>query len=113
MLVHCKTPKGILYIGKETIYGRDSGREPSDISFVLYEACREAFEDATYRESYLAQKFNWNQGEIAFTYGELRWLPETTLRKLANGIGIDESKRETKKQLVEDIKRALRDVVTS
>lgn len=113
MLVHCKSPRGVLYINNQPIYGRESGRDPSDVSFVVYEACQDCLEDATYREGYLREKFDWNQGEIAFTYGELRWLPETTLRKIAKGIGIDESKRTTNKQLVEDIKRALRDVATT
>ena len=113
MLVHYKIPKGILYLGEDVIYGRDDGHDPTDVSFQIYELYREVLEDATYREAYLREKFDWHQGEIAFTYGELRWLPENTLRRLAQGIGIDESKRDTKKQLVEDIKRVLRDVTTT
>jgi len=113
MLVYCKTPRGVLYINNTPIYGRDDGHDPVDVTFETYEACKDALEDATYREGYLRQKFGWNQGEIAFTYGELRWFTEKTLRKIAKGLGIKEEKRDTKKQLVEDIKRVLRDVVVS
>lgn len=111
MLVFCKTSKGVLYLNNQPIHGRETGMDPVDVSFQVYEACKDGFEDATYREGYLREKFKWNQGEIAFTYNELRWLPEETLRKIAKGIGIDEAKRTTNKQLVEDIKRVLRDVV--
>jgi hypothetical protein len=111
MLVHARTPRGILYLNNEPIYGRETGRDPADVSFAVYEACKDCLEDATYREGYLREKFGWTQGEIAFTYGELRWLPESTLRKIAKGMGLNEAKRTTSKQLVEDIKRALRDVV--
>lgn len=113
MLVYAKTPKGILYINNQPIYGRDTGHDPADIPYDLYVACKDALDDATYREGYLREKFHWCFGEVAFTYNELRWLPEQSLRKIAKGIGIDESKRSTKKQLVEDIKRLLRDVVTT
>lgn len=113
MLVFCKTPRGVLYINNQPIHGRESGQEPADVPFSLYDACSDALEDATYREGYLQAKFGWSQGEIAFTYGELRWLPENTLRKIARGLKIKEEKRDTKKQLVEDIKRVLRDVVTA
>lgn len=111
MLVYAKTPRGILYLNNQPIHGREMGMAPVDVPFITYEACQDGLEDATYREEYLREKFGWNSGEIAFTYGELRWLPEATLRKIAGGIGIDEAKRTTSKQLVEDIKRALRDVV--
>lgn len=110
MLVFAKTPKGILYLNNQPIHGRDMGMDPVDLPYVMYEACQDAIVDATYREGYLREKFGWNQGEIAFTYNELRWFPENTLRKIARGIGLDEAKRTTNKQLVEDIKRALRDV---
>lgn len=110
MLVYAKTPKGVLYLNNQPIHGREMGMAPVDLPFVVYDACQDGLEDATYREGYLREKFGWNQGEVAFTYGELRWLPENTLRKIARGIGLDEAKRTTNKQLVEDIKRALRDV---
>lgn len=111
MLVYAKTPKGILYLNDQPIYGRDTGNDPADLPFQVYSACQDALEDATYREGYLREKFGWNLGEIAFTYNELRWLPESTLRKIAKGMHLKEEKRTTNKQLVEDIKRALRDVV--
>jgi len=110
MLVHCKTPRGVLYINNEPIYGREDMHDPVDVPFQVYEKCKDALEDATYREGYLRDKFGWNQGEIAFTYSELKWLPENTLRKIAKGIGTN-AKRTTKKQLVQDITRALRDVI--
>lgn len=113
MLVFCKNPRGVLYIDNLPIYGRETGRDPVDVSYKLYEACKDALEDGTYREGYLKEKLKWSGGEIAFTYSELRWLPETTLRNIAKGLGLKEEKRDTKKQLVEDIKRVLRDVVTS
>ena len=111
MLVFCKTPNGILYLNNEPIPGRETGRDPVDLPFEVYEKCQDALEDATYREGYLREKFGWGLGEIAFTYNELRWLPESTLRKIARGMKLDEAKRTTNKQLVEDIKRALRNVV--
>lgn len=111
MLVYARTPKGILYINNEPIYGREDGHDPADVPFQVYDACKDCLEDATYREGYLREKFGWNLGTIAFTYNELRWLPETTLRKIARGMKLDESGRTTNKQLVEDIKRALRNVV--
>jgi hypothetical protein len=113
MLVFAKSPRGVLYLNNQPIHGRETGMDPVDIPFDLYDKCKDGLEDATYREGYLQKKFEWNQGEIAFTYGELRWLPEKSLRKIAKGLKLDESKRETKKQLVEDIKRVLRDVVTA
>jgi hypothetical protein len=113
MLVYAKTPRGILYVNGTPIYGREDGHDPVDISFEMYEACKEAVEDATYREGYLREKFGWSLGPIAFTYGELRFLPENTLRKIARGLGVDEASRTTIKQLVEDIKRVLRDVVAT
>lgn len=111
MLVYAKTPRGILYLNHQPIHGRDMGMDPVDLPFAVYDACQDGLEDATYREGYLREKFGWKEGEIAFTYAELRWLPEHTLRKIARGIGLDESKRTTNKQLVEDIKRELRNVV--
>lgn len=111
MLVYARNPRGILYVNNLPIYGREDGHDPVDIPFKMYEACQDAIEDATYREGYLHDKFGWNQGAIAFTYAELRWLPEATLRRIAKGMGIKEEKRTTNKQLVEDIKRALRDVI--
>lgn len=113
MLVYAKTPRGVLYLNGVPIYGREDGHDPVDLPFQVYESCQDAVEDATYREGYLREKFGWTAGEIAFTYNELRWFPENTLRKIAKGLGIKEEKRETKKQLVEDIKRVLRDVTTA
>lgn len=113
MLVYYINPRGVLHVANYVIYGRETGQMPSDIPFAVYEACKDALEDATYREGYLQSKLGWSLGEIAFTYGELRWFAEPALRKIARGLGIDEAKRDTKKQLVEDIKRILRDVVTS
>lgn len=113
MLVYCKTPRGILYLNGVPIYGRETGRDPVDVPFDLYDACKDGLEDATYREAYLIEKFGWKSGAIAFTYGELRWLPEESLRKIATGMGLDVSNRETKKQIIEDIKRVLRDVTVT
>lgn len=111
MLVYAKNPRGILYLNNQPIHGRETGRDPVDVPFEVYEKCQDCLEDATYREGYLREKFGWSLGEVAFTYTELRWLPEATLRKIAKGMKLDEAKRTTNKQLVEDIKRVLRDVV--
>lgn len=113
MLVYAKTPRGILYLNNQPIHGRETGRDPVDLPFEVYDACQDALEDATYREGYLREKFGWSLGAIAFTYGELRWLPETSLRKIATGMGLDVSHRDNAKAVVDDIKRALRNVVTA
>lgn len=111
MLVYAKNPKGIIYINNQPIYGREDGHGPTEIPFEVYNQCLDAIEDATLRESYLREKFGWNKGEIAFTYNELKWFPEESLRDIAKGMGIDESKYSSHKSIVDAIKLSLRNII--
>lgn len=79
MLVHCKIPKGIMKLGTYDIYGKDLGREPTDIPFEIYNICKDGLQDGTYREGTLTRMFGKQFPEIAFTYSEVRWLPEHIL----------------------------------
>lgn len=79
MLVHTKSPKAIMHLGVYIVYGKDLGREPTDIPFEIYNMCRDGLQDGTYREKTLSHMFGKPFPEIAFTYSEVRWLPEKTL----------------------------------
>jgi len=79
MLVYCKTPRGILHLGRFRIYGMETGRDPCDIPFDVYNKCKDGLQDATYREGILSKIFKKQFPEIAFTYSELRYLPDKTL----------------------------------
>lgn len=108
MLVYAKD--GIAHAGNYRVYGRSTGHAPSDIPFEVYTAYRDLLVDATYREGYLSKIFNKPFPEMAFTYNEIRHLPEEQLNKILNSMCIEFDDSWTYKQKVENIKRALRDV---
>ena len=110
MLVYAKTPRGVLHLDKFRIYGKETGRDPCDIPFVLYNAYKDGLQDATYREGYLRSKFGNQCSEVAFTYSELRFLPKHTLLQLAVATGISFDSDWSHKRLVDAIKVALRNV---
>lgn len=114
MLVYAKNPKGIIYINNLPIYGREIKMDPVDISFELYNKCLDALEDATYREGYLRTKFYGPfDGPIAFTYNEVKLLPQDTLEKIAKGMCPNYLEFKTPRQFIENIKMAIRNVATA
>lgn len=110
MLVHAKNPRGVLYLDRFRIHGKETGREPADIPFDLYNQCKDGLQDATYREGYLRSKFKRPFPMVAFTYSEIRFLPDKTLHSLATGMDITINEDWTRKGLIDAIKGALRDV---
>jgi len=82
MLVHCKTPKGVLHLNQYKIYGKHTKMPPIDIPFQLYNQCKDGLAEGTYREGHLQKMFGGIFPVIAFTYTELRWLPDVTLDKI-------------------------------
>jgi len=110
MLVHAKNPRGVLHLNGFRIHGKETGRKPCDIPFDLYNSCKDGLQDATYREGYLRSKFGRPCPEVAFTYNEIRFLPDKTLQILVGVIGIDVNETWTRKGLIDAIKGALRDV---
>ena len=110
MLVHAKTPRGVLYLGDYQIWGKETKQAPKDIPWEIYNSCKDGLEDGTYREGYITSKFGRPCPEVAFTYNEVRFLPESTLLKLADAMGLETKKDITRKGLVDAIKGALRDV---
>jgi hypothetical protein len=118
MLVYAKQPRGILYIGKEPIYGREMIQGPSDIPYKVFEAYKDGLEEGTYREGFLSKLFgNPDFPEVAFKYSDLRFLPEKTLNKICVGMKMRIFKKTTRIAKIKMIKKALRekspDVVTS
>ena len=113
MLVHAKIPRGVLHLNGFRIHGKETGRKPCDIPFELYNSCKDGLQDATYREGYLRQKFGRPCPVVAFTYSEVRFLPDATLHTLAEVMGIDVNKDWQRKGLIDAIKVALRDVSPS
>jgi hypothetical protein len=110
MLVHAKNPRGVLHLERFRIHGKETGRDPCDIPFELYNSCKDGLQDATYREGYLRSKFGRPCPEVAFTYNEIRFLPEKTLMKLVEATGIKVDDEWTHKGLIDAIKGALRNV---
>lgn len=110
MLVHAKNPRGVLHLERFRIHGKETGRDPCDIPFELYNSCKDGLQDATYREGYLRSKFGRPCPEVAFTYNEIRFLPGNTLTKLAEATGIKIDDEWTRKGLIDAIKGALRNV---
>lgn len=110
MLVHAKSPRGILYLGPYTIYGKETGREPVDIPFDLYNSCKDGLQDATYREGFLRSKFGYPCSEIAFTYSELRFLPEHALLMIADACAVRRKKHWGQKRIIDAIKIKLREI---
>ena len=83
MLVHCKNPDGVLHIGKHIrIYGRNLGFPPTDISFDLYQKIKDSVDDASYNKQILQRMFGKEFPQIAFTYHEIRFLPDRIIDKL-------------------------------
>jgi len=109
VLVHYKTPKGVLCIGHQKIYGLATNMDPVDVSFKMYEAYAGSFVDATYRENYLNSLFPGKFSEIAFRYNELRHLPDTTLNRILDGMELDYDSAWPMKRRVELIKKTIRD----
>ncbi len=112
MLVFAKNPRGVLYLGSFQIWGKETGREPSDIPFELYTKCKDGLQDAAYREGYLQKIFGKPFKEVAFTYSEVKFLPESTLDHLCQSMSID-FKKLTKKVKIDAIKRELKNVSPS
>lgn len=109
MLVYAKSPRGVLYINNQPIYGCETGREPVDLPFEIYNQCRDGLQDASYREGILTKMFGKQFPVIAFTYEELRWLPEQTLDKIGP-LMIDNYDLEwSHKKKVDQIKVAIRE----
>lgn len=82
MLVFAKIPRGILYLDGIRIYGKATGQAPRDIPFEVYNACKDGLQDATYREGVLSTMYACDFPEVAFTYGEIKHLPDSTLDKI-------------------------------
>ena len=106
MLVYAKD--GIAHAGRYRVYGRSTGQAPVDIPFDIYNAYRDFLIDATYREEHLSKMFDRPFPEMAFTYNEIRYLPEEQLNKILDCMCIEFDDSWTYKQKVENIKRALR-----
>lgn len=110
MLVHTKSPKAIMHLGVYIVYGKDLGRKPTDIPFEIYNVCRDGLQDGTYRENILSQLFKKQFPEIAFTYGEIRWLPETTINTIGPLMVQDYDTSWSHKKKVDQIKIAMQNV---
>jgi hypothetical protein len=108
MLVHAKIPRGVLHLEGFRIYGRETKQPPRDIPFTLYAHFKDSLTDGTYREGYLQQLFGHVFPEIAFTYRELRWLPDDTLDAIGPLMVQDYDIKWSHKKKVDQIKIALR-----
>lgn len=107
MLVHTKLPKGIMHLAGFRIYGKDLGRDPTDIPFVIYNTCKDGLHDGTYREGFLSRCFGKQFPEIAFTYHEMRWLPENTLNIIGPLMVADYNAEWSHKKKVDQLKLAI------
>lgn len=110
MLVYAKNPRGVLCLNGLKIYGKETGREPADIPFDLYNSCKDGLQDATYREGMLNRLFAKSFPAIAFTYGELKHLPEKTLDTIGSLIVVDYNTMWSHKKKVDQIKKRIADV---
>jgi len=113
MLVHAKNPDGIIHVAQYRIYGINCGYDPVDIPYELYAAYQGVLTDATYREGYLTKLLNKPFPEIAFRYGELRYLPSETLDKILTGMDIQFDSNWPSKRKVENIKMVIRNVTAT
>ena len=109
MLVHAKTPRGVLHLDQYRIYGRQMNMPPIDIPFELYNVSKDMLEDGTYREGYLQKIFSTIFPPVAFTYTELRWLPDCTLDKIGPLMVADYDAEWSHKKKVDQIKGSLRE----
>lgn len=110
MLVYAKNPDGILHLDRFRIHGKNTGYDPCDIPFDLYNSCKDGLQDATYREGYLRSKFGYPCPEVAFTYSELRFLPERSLIAIAYACAVRRKNTWSHKRLIDAIKIKLREV---
>jgi hypothetical protein len=110
MLVHAKTPNGIIHAGGYRIYGISWGHAPVNLPHNVYKAFKDVLVHATYREGYLTKLFNKPFPEIAFRYNELRYLPHITLDKILSALEIQYDADWPHKRKVENIKMVLRNV---
>lgn len=110
MLVHAKIPRGVLHLDRFRIYGKETGRDPCDIPFDLYNKCKDGLQDATYREGVLNRLFKTQFPEVAFTYSELRYLPDETLDRIGPLMVTDYDTSWSHKKKVDQIKRRLAEV---
>ena len=101
MLVYCNNPDGILHLAGFRIRGKNTGYDPVDIPFYLYNACK---------EGYLRSKLGYPCPEVAFTYSELRFLPDKTLLAIADACAVRRKKDWGRKHIVDAIKIKLRDI---
>ena len=109
MLVHTKTPRGVASINGVRIYGKYSKMPPTDVSFEAYSSCKDSLQDATYREGSLQKIYDCSFPEVAFTYTELRWLPDTTLDKIGPLMVSEYDNSWSHKKKVDQIKVSLRE----
>lgn len=110
MLVHAKNPRGVLYTHGYQIWGKETGQHPKDIPWEVYQECRDGLQDATYREGYLSVKFGHSFPVVAFTYNEVRFLPDATLDKIGP-LMVDHYDSEwSHKKKVDQIKESIRNV---
>lgn len=139
MLVHYKIRNGVLHLGRWRIYGISTGHPPTDIPWEMFrDLCsrkrardrasnqknpvgvigkpKDVLVQATYRASDLQRIFKRGFSEIAFQYDELDALPNKTLQRLADEMGLVPKKEldiensgKDRKHLLELIKRSLRE----
>jgi hypothetical protein len=107
MLVYAKNPRGILYLEKFRIHGIETGYNPCDIPFDLYKVARNDLVDATYREDYLSKLFGKEFPMVAFTYSELRYVPDKTLDNIGPLMVYEYDPKWSHKKKVDQIKRSL------
>lgn len=107
MLVFAKNPRGVLYLFQYQIWGRETGRKPCDIPFEIYKTNRSTLEDAPYREKQLSNMFGKPFPEIAFTYSELRYVPDKTLDLVGPLMVSNYRKSWSHKKKVDQIKIAI------
>lgn len=113
MLVFSKIPNGVLHLdcgqlGKYIVYGSESGRDPVDVSWEVYNTCRDALQDATYREGVLSQIFGKPFPAIAFTYNELKFLPDNTINTIGPLMVEEFDVDWSHKKKIDEIKLSLR-----
>ena len=107
MLVHAKNPRGVLYLDGYQIWGKETKRNACDIPFELYKNCRDGLQDATYREGVLAKLFSVPFPEVAFTYTEIKFLPDKTLDSIGPLMVDQYDRLWSHKKRVDQIKLAL------
>jgi hypothetical protein len=110
VLVYAKNPRGVLYLAGYQIWGKETGQHPKDIPFALYNKAKDGLEDATYREGVLSSLFGKPFPVVAFTYTELRWIPDRTLDRVGPLMMDEYDVGWSHKKKVDQIKRRLAEV---